>query len=143
MALRCPQQLAGLVAIGTPYDLSNYLPGVLDELTTWMPTEADRQRWQPHMAADAFADLSRRLVGDMWSREPNYTLEQLSAIVTPSIVLHSEHEEYFTAEASRTMAATLTNATYLEIPACAHEALDENPEYVAAQIRALAAKVFD
>jgi pimeloyl-ACP methyl ester carboxylesterase len=136
MGLHYADRVDGLVLMGTPYNVSNYYPGVLDELKNSPP---DPQYWDPATSTqrtradyDAFW---HRLVNVMWAVEPNMTLDQLRAITAPTLVLHASHDEYFGAVSSQELAAALPRATFEMVPDSGHEFATDNPTFIVNAVR--------
>ncbi|MGA5536854.1 alpha/beta fold hydrolase [Mycolicibacterium nivoides] len=144
MGLHHADQLAGMVLIATPYNVSNYYPGTIDQMANLKPDETN---WDPATSTyktkaeyDAFW---HRLINVMYTVEPNLTLSDLHTIVTPSLVLHASNDEYFGAVSSQELANALQEATFELIPNSTHNVQADNPGFVLDEIRTFAHQTLD
>jgi len=112
LAMNYPEKVKKMVLLGTPYNISNYFPGVLDEFKA-IKTEDD---------------FNRRMMF-MWSNYPVMSLDDLSRNTKPVLVLHAEREEYFDVTHSQDLAKTLKGDIDI-VPNSGHNSPNDYPEFL-------------
>lgn len=93
-------------------------------------------RCRVHYGSDAaFAAFWQKLVTDMWTREPAYTLEQMGRIKSgiPALVLHGEKEPFFPVDGSKELADAI-GGKLVVVPGAGRSSHMNNPEFVNAEI---------
>jgi pimeloyl-ACP methyl ester carboxylesterase len=80
------------------------------------------------IGANFDADGVLQAQDELESAEPDYTLDQLARIETPTLVMHGEKEEFIKLEHSQELAQAIPNAQLVVIPQATHEGLMEEPQ---------------
>ena len=133
LAMQHPEVVKKLVVFGTPYNVTNYFPGMMEQLIK--STDESQvlgrymrkayQKVAPH--PEQWETLLDKLVRDMYNRDPHFTLKQLGTILSPTLVLHAEKEEYFPVKHSQELAQAIPHAKLVVLPGVTHAAPLENP----------------
>lgn len=145
-----PELVEKLVLIGTPYNISNYHEGTAELFATMTPEqmyemvggvespdgEVIKRAQDFYPTDEAWRTFWKKLVNDLWSAEPDFTLDDLAAIQAPTLILHAENEEFYDIEHSEAMARAIPNATLEVVPGATHGSPQENPAAVNAAILA-------
>jgi len=114
LAMRHPAKVEKMALLGTPYNITNYRPGILESFRA--------------AEAEARGGFHQRMMR-MWGHFPAMTLGGLSTNTRPALVLHAENEEFFDLSHSRDLAKALSGEVCV-IPNSGHDALAANPVFV-------------
>jgi len=66
-------------------------------------------------------------ISTMWTKEPNFTDDQLRSISVPTWIVDADHDEAIKRENTDHMAALIPNAGELILPAVSHFAFMQDP----------------
>ena len=137
MAIRYPERITRGFMLGASYNLDGTDLSALDTDPLFIKAlTATAEMYQristtPSDYADFIAHLSQ-----MWSREPNYTPEQLQSITTPLVVAHGLDEEAVSEAHALEMAALIPGARYLPLENMSHFAFWQDPAAFNAEVLA-------
>jgi pimeloyl-ACP methyl ester carboxylesterase len=130
MAMRYPERVDRLVAYAPNYTVE----GLAEEHRDWLKSLslADmRGMFEESYNAIApdpdFLPVALERLRVLYLTEPNYTLEQLGAIDTPTLVLDGEEDEFIVEGHLAEMAETMPNAELVFLPGLSHYAPYEDP----------------
>lgn len=128
LAIHHPNRLIKVVAAGANFNPSGVRPDVgkhpkmieyfgkaMEDYTALSP---DPTKWEAFLGN----------ISQMWASEPNFTVQQLSSITVPLLLLDGENEEFIYPEHTREMAALIPTATPIVIPEAGHFGIWENPD---------------
>lgn len=128
LAIHHPSRLIKVVACGANYNPSGIRPDVgehpkmieyfgeaMEDYTALSP---DPTKWEAFLGN----------ISQMWASEPNFTVEQLSSITVPLLLLDGEDDEFIYPEHTTEMAALIPTATPIVIPETGHFGIWENPD---------------
>lgn len=130
LGLYHPERLLKMVLVGANFNVEGLIPEATQALKTGeekcIPSElvAYYKRISPDPRPEVLEEKIRRL----WLTEPDYDLEQLASISTPTLVIHGAEEEFILLEHSQKLASALPNARLLVIPGATHAGLLEQPQ---------------
>jgi len=137
---RHPDRVANLVVIGTPYNIANYNPGVVDHFHSMTPEGVEASAWpllkemiakiRAHMSDQQWKDYWQRVVKGLWVSEPNFALSEFAGMRVRTLILHGENEQSFDRQTSEELAATIPDCRLLYVPAAGHASPQENPGFV-------------
>ncbi len=128
IAINHPERLTKLVAYGANYNPS----GVRTDVG-----ESERFNAYIEMAAGDYALLSPNPdnfetflnnIGNMWATEPNYTVEQMQGITTPTLFIDGMQEEAIYVEHDLEMTQLVPNSDLYLMGGVGHFAMWENTE---------------
>jgi pimeloyl-ACP methyl ester carboxylesterase len=138
--LRYPDRIANLVIIGTPYNIANYSPGVVDHFHAMTAEQVEASAWpllkemitkiRAHMADQEWKDYWQRVVKGLWVSEPDFALSDFADMRVRTLILHGENEKSFGREISEELAATIPDCQLLYVPDASHPSPQENPGFV-------------
>ena len=134
-----------LVLIGTPYNTSNYPEGTVEQFAAFTPemlsematpelSEVVAKAQAQYETQEAWKAYWRKLVNDMWTREPAFTLEYLRSVKVRTLIVHAENETFYDRKHSEDMARAIPEADLTIIPGATHTSPQENPDAVNAAI---------
>ena len=92
IAMRHPERLSRLFAFGANYTVEGWSASADDPVfnAAIARTGEDYARLSPTPGEfDAF----KAQISEMWATQPNYTKDQLRAIIVPSVIFVGEHDE--------------------------------------------------
>ena len=134
LAINHPERLIKVIASGANYDPSgvrsdvgenqkfvSYIGKAMADYQTLSP---DPTKW------DAFFGN----ISQMWASEPNFTVEQLSSIATPVLLLDGESDEAIYNEHTREMAGLIPTAKLTFVTGTGHFGMWEKPDEINAAI---------
>lgn len=139
LGINHPEVVKSLVLIGTPYNISNYHDGILklfEKITPESfeasedPFNAKKMYQEVAPDPDYWPVLVKKLVNDMFTRDPNFTLDQLKTIQAPSLVMIGDKEQYYPLKHAEDMTMAIPNAELAVIPDATHMVAWEKPEEV-------------
>jgi pimeloyl-ACP methyl ester carboxylesterase len=141
LATKYPDLVDRLVLIGTPYNISNYRDGTIERFASMTPetlygtigphfAEVVRKAEAQYPDSDSWQRFWKKLVNELWVREPRMTLDQLAAIRCPTLILHAENEGSYDLRNSKAMARTIPNSKLMIVPDTSHTSPQEQPEFV-------------
>ena len=67
-------------------------------------------------------------ISEMWATQPNYTKDQLRAIIVPTVIFVGEHDEAVEPAHTAEMAALIPNAELVIMKDASHFALWQQPD---------------
>jgi len=136
LGLKYPELVNKLVLIGTPYNISNYYPEIFEQFGNVDPNNLPKgykfiKKAYEKVASnpDNWPNLLKKGM-DMAMREPNFTLEQLKNIESPSLIIDGENEQLYPLKAIQEMTDAMSNARLELIPGGTHLALMEKPRLI-------------
>jgi len=128
LAIYHPNRLIKVVASGANYNPSGVRPDVGEHpkmieyfgnaMEDYAALSPDPTKWEAFLGN----------ISQMWATEPNFTVEQLSSITVPLLLLDGEEEEFIYPEHTREMATLIPTATPIVIPEAGHFGMWENPD---------------
>jgi pimeloyl-ACP methyl ester carboxylesterase len=127
IAIRHPERLSGLYAVG-----ANYVPEGIKETFATDPTfnaamertSGDYARLSPTPGEfDAFVEQ----ISQMWATQPHYTKEQLQAIPVRTVIFSGDHDEAIKLEHTEEMAELIPNARLEIMKDASHFAMWQQP----------------
>ena len=128
LAIHHPNRLIKVVACGANYNPSGVRPDVGEHpkmieyfgkaMEDYAALSPDPTKWEAFLGN----------ISQMWASEPNFTVEQLSSITVPLLLLDGEDEEFIYPEHTREMANLIPTATPIVIPETGHFGIWENPD---------------
>ncbi|MBW2369986.1 MAG: alpha/beta hydrolase [Deltaproteobacteria bacterium] len=128
-------RLNKIVPGGTPYHTDNYHPGILDASLgpeQWATSPTIKRMKKSYQAVapnpNQWETFLKRLFGDMFYREPNFSLEAISTIQSEMLVIIGEKEEFFPLRHSEILTQSVPNGELLVIPGATHWAFMEKPK---------------
>lgn len=141
LAMRYPSIVKNLVVIGTTYNVARYPPGTTEQFASLTPkllydsvpaafAEVMRKARRLYPDLKSWNAFFHKLVQDMWTREPAFTLEQLSSISAPTLILFAENEPYYSLDDARQMANAIPEGELAVIPGAGHTSPQENSSVV-------------
>jgi pimeloyl-ACP methyl ester carboxylesterase len=128
IAIRHPERLSGLYAVG-----ANYVPEGIKETFGTEPTfnaamermSADYARLSPTPGEfDPFVEQ----ISQMWATQPHYTKEQLQALPVRTVIFSGDHDEAVKLEHTEEMAELIPNARLEIMKDASHFAMWQQPE---------------
>jgi pimeloyl-ACP methyl ester carboxylesterase len=128
LAMHHPERLDKVVAYGANFDPSGVRLDVGQNATFTALIARDAEEYQqlsPH--PDRWEEFLTN-ISTMWATEPNYTEDQLRAIITPFLILDGAKEEYVDLNQTKLMACLIPGAKLVIMPDTGHLALFEQPE---------------
>jgi pimeloyl-ACP methyl ester carboxylesterase len=135
IAIRHPERLSGLYAVG-----ANYVPEGIKETFATDPTfnaamertSGDYARLSPTPGEfDAFVEQ----ISQMWATQPHYTKEQLQAIPVRTVIFSGDHDEAIKLEHTEEMAELIPNARLEIMKDASHFAMWQQPEAFNASVQ--------
>jgi pimeloyl-ACP methyl ester carboxylesterase len=126
LAMKRPRLVRKLIMFGGNYNLSGLNPDTGKTATFAAYIQKSVAQYNAISPAPDFD----RLFSDlrlMWSREPNYTPEQLGKVKPPVTVLIAEHEETVKVEHARQLVNLMPNAELVFLPGLSHYAPWQDP----------------
>jgi pimeloyl-ACP methyl ester carboxylesterase len=136
LALKYPELVNKLVLIETPHNISNYHPEIFESFSDVDPNNLPREykfikRAYEKVAADPdnWLNLVEKEM-DLAKREPNFTLDQLKNIASPSLIIFGGEEQLFPLKVMQEMTNAMPNARLEVIPGGTHIVLMEKPKLV-------------
>jgi pimeloyl-ACP methyl ester carboxylesterase len=135
IAIRHPERLSGLYAVG-----ANYVPEGIKETFATDPTfnaamertSEDYARLSPTPGEfDAFVEQ----ISQMWATQPHYTKEQLQAIPVRTVIFSGDHDEAVKLEHTEEMAELIPNARLEIMKDASHFAMWQQPEAFNASVQ--------
>lgn len=137
MAIDSPERLHKLVLIGTPYNKTNYHPGILDRFESISLADFESnaparmrvniERMKEHMDEGAWKAYWNRIMKGLWLNEPQFDLRSFRGFGAPVLILHGENEQYFPLDASVALAGAFPNAELRIVPGAGHGVAQEQP----------------
>ena len=127
--------------IGTPYSTANYPPNVMAHLRKFLADARAGTALRRHAAI--YREMAPRpdywptlldKVGEMWLTEPQFTLETLSAVRRPVLVLDAGADQFLPSSVFKALAEAIPNAKLKSIPNGTHNVVLEHPEEVVAAV---------
>ncbi|MFX1379582.1 MAG: alpha/beta fold hydrolase [Promethearchaeota archaeon] len=136
LGLEYPELVNKLVLCGTPYNISNFYPEIFESFSNVDPNNLPKEykfirRAYEKVASDP--DNWLKLIEkemDMAKREPNFTLDQLKNIESPSLIIDGEKEQLYPLEVMQEMTKAIPNARLEVIPGGTHLVLMEKPKLI-------------
>ncbi len=128
IAIHHPERLRKLVAYGANYNPSGVRADIGDNarFNAYIEmAEADYARLSPN--PDNF-DTFLANISNMWATEPNYTVEQMSSITVPTLILDGIQEEAIYPSHDLEMATLIPTADLVLMGGVGHFAMWENTE---------------
>ncbi|MFW9785367.1 MAG: alpha/beta fold hydrolase [Candidatus Heimdallarchaeota archaeon] len=136
LGLQHPELVNKLVLIGTPYNISNFYPDIFESFNNVDPNNLPKDYKFIKKAYEKVA-----LDPDNWpiliekelnmaKREPNFTLDQLKSIKSPSLIIDGEGERLYPLKVIQEMADAIPNAQLEIIPGGTHLVLMEKPKLI-------------
>ncbi|MFW9827260.1 MAG: alpha/beta fold hydrolase [Candidatus Thorarchaeota archaeon] len=136
LGLEYPELVNKLVLIGTPYNISNYYPDIFEQFGNIDPNNLPKgykfiKKAYEKVASnpDNWSNLLKKGM-DMAIKEPNFKLEQLKNIKSPSLIIDGENENLYPLKVMQEMADAIPNARLEVIPGGTHLVLMEKPKLV-------------
>ncbi|MFX1456087.1 MAG: alpha/beta fold hydrolase [Promethearchaeota archaeon] len=136
LGLKYPKLVNKLALIGTPYNISNYYPEIFEQFDKVDPNNLPKgykfiKKAYEKVASnpDNWPNLLKKGM-EMAVREPNFTLEELKNIESPSLIIDGEKEKLYPLKVVQEMANTMPNARFESIPGGTHLALMEKPKLI-------------
>ncbi|MFW9825637.1 MAG: alpha/beta fold hydrolase, partial [Candidatus Thorarchaeota archaeon] len=136
LGLEYPELVNKLVLIGTPYNISNYYPDILEQFGNVDPNNLPKgykfiKKAYEKVAfnPDNWPNLLKKGM-DMAIKEPNFKLEQLKNIKSPSLIIDGENQNLYPLKVMQEMADAIPNARLEIIPGGTHLVLMEKPKLV-------------
>ncbi|NVM36924.1 MAG: alpha/beta hydrolase [Candidatus Lokiarchaeota archaeon] len=134
LCLKYPELVNKLVLCGTPYNISNYFPEIFESFSNVDPNDLPKgykfiKKAYEKVASDP--DNWPKLIEkgmDMAMREPNFTLDQLRNIKSPTLIIDGEKEHLYPLEVIQEMTEAIPNARLEVIPGGTHLVLIEKPK---------------
>lgn len=136
LGLKYPELVKKLVLCGTPYNISNFYPEIFESFSNVDPNNLPKgykfiKKAYEKVASDPenWPSLMEKEM-DMAKREPNFTLDQLKNIESPSLIIDGEKEHLYPLEVMQEMTDAMPNARLEVIPGGTHLVLMEKPKLV-------------
>lgn len=134
LAMRHPQRVGRLVAIGANYDVSGLAHPPAADASPDAPEIVDLRDFYQRLAPDpSHWPVFYRKVLDMWRSQPRYTVEELARIQAPTLVMAGEHDE-IKREHSDAMAKAIPGGREYIVADATHLAPLERPDVVNREI---------
>jgi pimeloyl-ACP methyl ester carboxylesterase len=139
LALRRPDLLKSLVLLGTPFSTDNYGPEALRGIDDFLRPAPMLLvllaiRWlvapSPKRGSEFLAQMRR-----MWKEEPDFTLEELSRIEAPALVIACDRDEFLSPAGDpyhvfRALTDALPNGRMAPVPGGTHTVSIERPDTI-------------
>ncbi|MFW9867578.1 MAG: alpha/beta fold hydrolase [Candidatus Thorarchaeota archaeon] len=136
LSLEYPELVNKLILIGTPYNISNYYPDILEQFDNVDPNNLPKgykfiKKAYEKVASnpDNWPILLKKGM-DMAKKEPNFRLEQLKNIKSPSLIIDGENENLYPLKVMLEMVDAIPNAQLEVIPGGTHLVLMEKSKLV-------------
>ncbi len=136
LGLEYPELVNKLVLIGTPYNISNYYPEIFEQFSNVDPNNLPKdykfiKREYEKVAVDPnnWTYLIEKEM-DLAKREPNFTLDQLKNIKSPSLIIDGENENLYPLKVMQEITNAIPNARLEIIPNGTHLVLMEKPKLI-------------
>jgi len=138
LGLKYPDVVNKLVLIGTSYNISNYHEGTLDNFKNYNPNEELpkefallKQMYEKEAPDPAYwSTLIKKLVQDLYLREPNFTLDQLKTINNPTLIIIGENDQFIPVACNQEMVDVMPNARLEVIQDATHLVPFEKPKQI-------------
>jgi len=130
MAMRYPARVDKLVLHGPNYTVDGLTPDhlawfkalTIAEMVPWFEEQYNRTAPDPDHLPIILTNFQ-----DLLLREPNYTVEMLSQIEAPTLVIDGDLDDMIVREHLETLAAAIPNGQLVILPELAHFAPFEDP----------------
>jgi pimeloyl-ACP methyl ester carboxylesterase len=133
-ALRRPERVRSLILAGAQYTNDERTLALLAKMTperiqSRLPDWAAKleQLHDAHHRPGYWQNLMRQLM-PIWPIQPDLTLEQLSQISAPTLLIAGERDSFGHPEQQIAMRGALPNAELCILPAAGHDVMNEQPE---------------
>lgn len=128
IALNHPEKVQKIVTLGANFSVEGAAPdaGTKPLIGEYVGAMAAQYDGLSNTAED-FAIFSGEVFA-MWGTEPSFSLDQLSSISAPALIMHGEFEEAILMDHSVTLANTLENGEFYLMEDVSHFGLWQNPE---------------
>ena len=136
LGLKYPELVNKLVLCGTPYSISNYFPEIFESFSNVDPNNLPKDYKFIKKAYEKVASNPNNWPKfiekgmDLAMREPNFTLEQLKNIRSPTLIIEGEIEHLYPLAVIQEMNDAIPNARLEVIPGGTHLALIEKPKTI-------------
>jgi pimeloyl-ACP methyl ester carboxylesterase len=132
LALKRPELVSSIVAIGANY---HHDCGATHDPSTIEISEEEKTKFIERTGQDpALLETIVRKAYEVWASEPTMTLEDLSRITMPTLILAGD-DEPFTSEHTFSMYEALPHGRLAIVPGTSHFAIKEKPELTRALIK--------
>jgi pimeloyl-ACP methyl ester carboxylesterase len=128
IAMHHPERVRKLAVTGSNFRTDGYVEGVFDWLVTVTPEDwpADFRKVYERLSPDGPSHwpIVLKRLQDMWSVEPDYTLEQMASIKAPTLIIVGDRD-LIAPEHVVEMFRTISDAQLCVIPNAGHGVVPE------------------
>jgi 3-oxoadipate enol-lactonase len=133
-AQRWPERVHAMVLAGTQYTndertlalLAKMVPERIQaRLPEWVASFEELH--DRHHTPGYWQDLMRQMI-PMWQVEPDYTLEQLAQIITPTLLIAGERDGFGHPDQQLAMRRAMPQSELCILPAAGHNVVNDQPE---------------
>ncbi|MFX1496656.1 MAG: alpha/beta fold hydrolase [Promethearchaeota archaeon] len=136
LCLKYPELVNKLVLCETPYNISNFYPEIFEKFSNVdlnnLPKDykfIKRAYEKVAVDPDNWLNLIEKEM-DMAKREPNFTLDQLKNIESPTLIIFGGEEQLYPLKVMQEMTDAIPNSRLEVIPGGTHLVLMEKPKLV-------------
>ena len=127
MAMKHPERVRRLVAIGANYDVDGIDPVYLHRNESEQPPPGEKQFYERVAPEPSHFPIMFKKVTTMTHTEPHYTLAELNQIRCPTLILAGQHD-LILPEHTAKLAAAIAGARKIIVPGASHFGPLEQPE---------------
>jgi pimeloyl-ACP methyl ester carboxylesterase len=128
IAIHHPERLTELYAYGANYNLSGVKDTVMTDPVFGAAVEQQIAAYKAISPTPDDFDSFMNAIVAMWMTQPDYTPEELGAIMTPTMIADGEHDEAIKREHTEEMAGLIPGAKLEILPGVSHMGMWQDPD---------------